>query len=229
MLNLTVTCSTWEVNHLPVRAIANVLQVARRWEMERPYRWALLNLGASRYRSVHTPVTILQLAFKHSIKPFVEQAVYEILEQGLTHLTSKEMGGLDGSVLNLLYSAAFDITKLYSSAAHSAPPIPDAPEEGPIHNHDACRARWREFWAHVVAPKLLHPTNPLKLRDLPEFLRNEPFTTVPELCRKIAIPEVEKHPVLLKEDRISRKAARLIENLIPTHVFDKLDKELIKY
>lgn len=201
--------------------------------MEKPYSWALYHLNWARFQvDGLSELQVLRLAVKHSIHPWVDKSVRLALRLGAATLRAKtqEMlrDGMPTHIISILKDRASEIADIYHWCASAPPSICYPPVHSPPHDHMICRVQWRQFWLHVVGPKLRHRTNRVELVDLGEFLENEPIPSMPKACRDLAVSKVQEHVVRYHELNVVDKAIEQIQDCLPVHHYSTIDKSVIR-
>ncbi|KAJ7489639.1 hypothetical protein B0H11DRAFT_2229662 [Mycena galericulata] len=131
-------------------------------------------------------VRILQIAKRFAIHDWVEAAVRKLVPIVGT-LGSDDALALGPITLNILNQAkcAIDTERLY--VAHVAPKLTSADElnygDCSQANHGSCERSVKELWWNLVGRKVLHPTNPMALDAIGEFLHRTTFHGMSQKCQ----------------------------------------------
>ncbi|KAJ7502270.1 hypothetical protein B0H11DRAFT_2223748 [Mycena galericulata] len=121
--------------------------------------------------------------------------------------------------LNILYQAKFaiDTERLY--VAHVAPKLTRADElnYGDCSNHSSCERSVKEHWWNLVGRKVLHPTNPMALDAIGEFLHRATFNGMSQKCQDDMVIKWTTH--FFEEQSIMDEAVKAVKEF---HVYCRL-------
>lgn len=191
--------------------------------MAKPYRYALHGLDLHRYKL--TGPELLQAALDLQIKPWTVDASRLILDaNGFSRLSRKERESLPNGAHTYFMAGAHNVDQIYKEAAKDAPPVPEPKYTSP-HDHSICCIRWKEFWAQIVAPRLLDESDPLKLHDLLSFLSNQEVPGMNSDCRDAVLMYLSGHPAFCFIKRVAKKVGHQLEGLIEKHEYEAIDRQ----
>lgn len=131
----------------------------------------------------------------------------------------------------ILILAGRNIDYIYNEAALKPLRIPNASPLAVPHNHQICRARWREFWALRVAP-LLNPSSStaLRLSEVGESLDKENIPTMLKSCRDHTVEWMKASKAMYRHEEAIQETVRTLKGVMDLrHCFLDVDKEIVDH
>ncbi|KAJ7710721.1 hypothetical protein B0H17DRAFT_1190415 [Mycena rosella] len=138
------------------------------------------------------PLRILQLAREFAVYEWVEAAVKELIPMCSTAkgtFNSDDVLKLGPTTLSILFQAKCAIEYERQCIAYVAPKLPphDTLNYGDCSNHQSCEHAWKDAWWLHVAKRILHPGNPMPLKDIGAHLHGLNIRGMTQKCHDEAV------------------------------------------
>ena len=182
--------------------------------VENSIGWAigkLENLGLS-------PAHRLELACKYSIPGWLPGAIQALISSPLAAISQEDMSRLGLRVYSII-AKAHEMIECERKTIAAIPPglSLDPDPDCPVNEHQHCRDVWIRFWWQKVARQLLHPTQPLPLDALIDYIATQAHPDgLKGICRERYVGEIIESGGLDTEGRIINGATIAIEAYFAT-------------
>ncbi|KAI6109404.1 hypothetical protein EDD16DRAFT_1519338 [Pisolithus croceorrhizus] len=180
-----------QISHT-IASLTAILKISQLWMIENSIQWAITNLEQLDLSPAHK----LELAHKYTIPGWIPHATQALIFSPLSAISDGDVSRL-GLRMYSIIAKACEMVK-YPSC------LPD--------QHQHCREAWIHFWWHKVAWQLLHPTKPLALCGIINYIANQPHPDgLRVACRERYVGEIIEGGGLHVESEIIGGATAAIE------------------
>ncbi|KAJ6532931.1 hypothetical protein DFH09DRAFT_1325942 [Mycena vulgaris] len=179
----------------------NLLTVGCLWDIHQATTYAKEVLGGLNL----APCRILELARGFAVHEWVEAAVRALIPV-CGELTTNQALQLGPITLNILFRAKTAIDYERLCVAYVSPKLTTADDlnYGDCGTHKTCERVWRENWWTLVGKKILHPKNPMELRNVGAHLNSLSFPGMTPHCHEDAVNKWTAN--IFEEDGITTAA-----------------------
>jgi hypothetical protein len=175
-----------------------VLKLATRFEMNEARSWAITHLD-SETQNIH-PCLKLELAQKYRIDHWVESAFRDLVSCNLTSLSGENAYKIGQRKLLALAKTKEMLREIRTTIAFSGPQL--YVFQASCETPDRCHETWETLYWMRVAPKLLHPTHPIMLTDIPHVILGWENEGICDKCYTLTQLKVKDARVLFEDERI---------------------------
>ena len=170
LMDLTV-CSGSQPNQLDEAALIAILKVSRFWLIEESIAWVISRLEELDL----SPSRRLQLARMYGIPQWIAPATRQLIHTPLGNITASDAECLGLQVYTIIAKARERLEIEHRSIGVVAPGLSLMPSvECSLAKHSICKDVWAQLWWNKVAYRVLHPTNPLDLSALFDYVTGLP-------------------------------------------------------
>ncbi|KAI6010060.1 hypothetical protein EDC04DRAFT_2610360 [Pisolithus marmoratus] len=150
--------------------------------------WEITNLGMLDLSPAHK----LELPHKYSIPEWIPHATQALILSPLAKINEEDVSQL-GLRVYVIIAKACEVIECEQKTLAAVPPgLSLEPDPScPANQHQHCREAWTQFWWQKVAWQLLHPTKPLPLSAVIDYIADQPHPSgLRVACREIYVGEI---------------------------------------
>jgi hypothetical protein len=179
--------SGWKPPPQPERLLTNILKLSNKWEITEGQEYAILFLREQVMDAAHR----LELSRMFGIDEWVKPAFNELVQKNLTSLSINDVNRIGFTTYTILAKAREAIDQQRKLIA-AVPPAMVFLESYKCLDHDKCKASWKETWWRKLGKQLVHPSKPLALSEVMDFLEQTKFPDMMDCCKKDMLTELQK-------------------------------------
>jgi len=196
-------------NELDEQSLIAILKVSKYWQIESSIHWAVGRLEQLGLTSTHK----LLLAKTYAIIHWVAPAICHLISAPLSEISQNDAASLDTRTYSIIAQAREAIEVERKKIGAVAPGLSLAPSLACTYaKHATCKDVWARFWWTKVAYQILHPTNPLQLSAVFDYVTGlaTPEGLNPQ-CKEEFLGQVAETGALAVEEEIIGAAIAAIQ------------------
>ncbi|KAI6099208.1 hypothetical protein EDD16DRAFT_1526988 [Pisolithus croceorrhizus] len=192
-----------------IASLTAILKISQLWMIENSIQWAITNLEQLDLSPAHK----LELARKYTIPGWIPHATQALIFSPLSAISDGDVSRLGLRVYSIITKAREMVECERKTIAAVPPGLSLDPDPSCLPDqHQHCREAWIRFWWHRVAWQLLHPTKPLALCGIIDYIANQPHPDGLRVgCRERYVGEIIEGGGLHVESEIVGGATAAIE------------------
>ncbi|KAI5984838.1 hypothetical protein EDD15DRAFT_2374740 [Pisolithus albus] len=192
-----------------IASLTAILKISRLWMIENSILWAIANLEQLDLSPAHK----LELAHKYNIPGWIPLTAQALIFSPLSAISDDDVCRLGLRAYSIIAKACEMVECERKTIAAVPPGLSLDPDPScPPNQHQHCREAWIRFWWHKVARQLLHPTKPLALSGIIDYIANQPHPDgLRVACRERYVGEIIEGGGLHVESEIVGGATAAIE------------------
>ncbi|KIO02198.1 hypothetical protein M404DRAFT_28110 [Pisolithus tinctorius Marx 270] len=174
--------------HHTIPSLTAILKISRMWMIENSIEWAISNLEKLDLSPAHK----LELTRRYSIPEWIPHATQALVISPLAVISKDDVSWLGLRVYSII-AKAWEMIECEQKTIAAVPPgLSLEPDPNcPASQHQLCREAWIRFWWHKVARQLLHPTRPLPLDAVIDYIASQPHPDgLRVACRERYVGEI---------------------------------------
>jgi hypothetical protein len=177
--------------------LVNILKLSQIYMIDAGSAYAIHHLELQQMSPAHH----IELSRMFSIHDWVEDPFRRLMDIDLADLTEDDELKLGYKVYRIITKTKEYISKQRKSAAQVAPPLTFL-ESYECVDHKTCREVWKDGWWKKVSKRLLHPTQPILLREVADYVSGLDFTGMTAVCKAEMVEFIRNNEGFRAEDTI---------------------------
>ena len=185
-------------------SLVAILKVSRLWMIENSIQWAVSRLNQLGLSPAHK----LELARMYTIPEWVAPAIHTLILSPLSTISENDTHRLGLCVYSII-AKAHEVIEMKRKMLAAVPPGLSLGPSASCSDleHPQCKDAWIKFWWQKVARQLLHPTNPLSLTGVVEYVATQTHPVGLNMqCKQEVIGHVVESGGLAVEEEIINSA-----------------------
>jgi hypothetical protein len=180
--------------------LVNILKLSQIYMIHAGSAYAIHHLELQQM----SPARRIELSRMFSIHDWVEDAFRRLMEVDFADLIEDDEYRLGYKVYRIIAKTKEYIDKQRKSTAQVAPPLTFL-ESYECMDHKTCRDVWKDGWWKKVSKRLVHPTQPISLREVADYVSGLDFTGMTAVCKAEMVDFIKNNDGFRVEDIIIRQ------------------------